>query len=63
MSTIPIQTLILDDDTNIGLTFDLINGTYKPFSTDLCNNVYTRIEDVSSNVYTQLNTHTKIVIF
>ena len=36
MSTIPIQTLIIDNDTNIGLTSDLINGTYKTFSlTDL----------------------------
>jgi hypothetical protein len=56
MSTIPIQTLIIDNDTAVGLTSDLINGTYKTFSlTDLSNNVYTRIADLSSNIYTQLN--------
>ncbi len=56
MSTIPIQTLITDNDTDIGLTSDLINGTYKIFSwTDSSSNVYTRIADLSSNVYTQLN--------
>ncbi len=48
MSTIPIQTLTIDNDTDIGLTSDLINGTYKTFSlTDLSNNVYTRIADLS----------------
>ena len=31
MSTIPIQQLVLDTDTDIGLTSDLINGTYKKF--------------------------------
>ncbi len=56
MSTIPIQKLIIDNDTDIGSTSDLINGTYKTFSlTDLSNNVYTRIADLSSNVYTHLN--------
>ncbi len=56
MSTIPIQTLIIDNDTDKGLTSDLTNGTYKTFSlTDLSNHVYTRIADLSSNVYTQLN--------
>ena len=28
MSTIPIQTLIIDNDTDIGLTSDLINGNF-----------------------------------
>jgi hypothetical protein len=57
MSTIPIQSLIVDNDTDIGLTSDLINGTYKSSSlTDLSNNVYSKITDLSSNVYTQLNT-------
>ncbi len=58
MSTIPIQRLIIDNDTNIGLTSDLINGTYKTFSLtdfELSNYVYTRIVDLSSNTYTQLN--------
>ncbi len=31
MSTIPMQTLIIDNDTDIGLTSDLIKGTYKTF--------------------------------
>ncbi len=54
--SINIQTLIIDNDTDIGLTSDFINGTYKTFSsTDLSNNVYTRTADLSSNVYTQLN--------
>ncbi len=56
MSTIPIQNLIVDNDTNIGLTSDLMNGTYKSSSlTDLSNNVYSKITDLLSNVYTQLN--------
>jgi len=56
MSTIPIQNLIVDNDTDIGLTSDLINGTYKSSSlTDLSNNVYSQITDLSSNVYTELN--------
>jgi len=56
MSTIPIQTLIIDNDTDIGLTSDLINGTYKSSSlTDLSNNLYTKITDLSSNVYSQLS--------
>jgi hypothetical protein len=43
-STIPIQTLIIDNDTDIGLTSNVINCAYKTFSlTDLSNNVYTRI--------------------
>ena len=55
MSTIPVQDLIIDNDTDIGLTSDLINGTYKSTSlTDLSNNVYSKITDLSSNVYTQL---------
>ena len=54
MSTIPIQTLIIDNDTNIGLTSDLINGTYKTLSlTDLSNNVYSRIFDLSSSLEVQ----------
>jgi hypothetical protein len=41
MSTIPVRELIIDDDTDIGLTSDLINDTYKSYSlTDLYNNVY-----------------------
>ncbi len=61
MSTIPIQTLIIDNDTDIGLTSDLINGNYKTFSLiDLSNNVYTRIADLSSNLYTQLNNKQQI---
>ena len=64
MSTIPIQTLIIDNDTNIGLTSDLINGTYKTFSlTDLSNNVYTRIFDLSSNLNTSINTKENILSF
>ena len=56
MSTIPVQDLIIDNDTDIGLTSDLINGTYKSSSlTDLSNNVYSKITDLSSNVYTQLS--------
>ena len=56
MSTIPKQTLIIDNDTDIGLTSDLINGTYKSSSlTDLSNNLYTKITDLSSNVYSQLS--------
>jgi hypothetical protein len=64
MSTIPIQTLIIDNDTNIGLTSDLINGTYKTFSlTDLSNNVYSRIFDLSSNLNTSINTKENILSF
>jgi hypothetical protein len=56
MSTIPIQTLIIDNDTDIGLTSELINRTYNTFSlTDISSNVYTKIVDLSSNVYTQIN--------
>ncbi len=56
MSTIPIQNLIVDNDTDIGLTSDFIHGTYQSSSlTDLSNNVYSKITDLSSNVYTQLN--------
>ncbi len=60
MSTIPIQTLIIDNDTNIGLTSDLINGTFKTFSlTDLSNNVYYTIFDLSNKIeeYIYLNKH------
>ena len=64
MSTIPIQTLIIDNDTNIGLTSDLINGTYKTLSlTDLSNNVYSRIFDLSSNLNTSINTKENILSF
>jgi hypothetical protein len=57
MSTIPIQSLTIDNDTDIRLTSDLINGTYKRSSlTDLSNNVYPKSTDLSSNVYTQLST-------
>ena len=56
MSTIPIQNLIVNNDTDIGLTSYFINGTYKSSSlTNLSNNVYSKITDLSSNVYTQLN--------
>ena len=64
MSTIPIQTLIIDNDTNIGLTSDLINGTYKTLSlTDLSNNVYSRIFDLSSNLNASINTKENILSF
>ena len=64
MSTIPIQTLIIDNDTNIGLTSDLINGTYKTLSlTDLSNNVYSRIFDLSSNLNSAINTKENILSF
>ncbi len=57
MSTIPVQDLIIDNDTDIGLTSDLIHGTYKSLSlTDLSNNLYSKITDLSSNVYNQLST-------
>ena len=57
MSTIPKQNLVIDDTIDIGLTADLINGTYKTSSlTDLSNNVYSKISDLSSNVYTALGT-------
>ena len=57
MSTIPIQNLIIDDDTDIGLTSDLVNGNFKTSSlTDLSNNVYTKIFDLSSNLNTKINT-------
>ena len=50
MSIIPIQNLIIDNDTDIGLTSDLLNGNFKTSSlTDLSNNVYTKIFDLSSN--------------
>jgi hypothetical protein len=56
MSTIHIQELIVGNDTDIGLTSDLINGTDKSSSsTDLSNNVYSKINDFSNNVCTQLN--------
>ena len=59
-TTIPIQNLIIDTNTDIGLTSDLINGTYKSSSlTDLSNNVYTKITDLSSNVYSQLSNKQK----
>ena len=32
MATIPIQNLIIDDDTDIGLSSDLINGSFKTTS-------------------------------
>ena len=64
MSTIPIQTLIIDNDTDIGLTSDLINGNFKTSSlTDLSNNVYTRIFDLSSNLNTSINTKENILSF
>ncbi len=57
MSTIPRNFLILDDTIDIGLSADLVNGTYKTSSlTDLSNNVYAKLSDLSSNVYTSLNT-------
>ena len=64
MSTIPIQTLIIDNDTDIGLSSDLINGNFKTSSlTDLSNNVYTRILDLSSNLNTAINTKENILFF
>ena len=64
MSTIPIQTLIIDNDTDIGLTSDLINGNFKTSSlTDLSKNVYTRILDLSSNLNTAINTKENILSF
>ena len=55
MSTIPIQNLIIDNDTDIGLTSDLINGTFKSSSlTDLSNNVYSKITDLSSNLNSKI---------
>ncbi len=62
MSMIPVQNLIIDDDTDIGLTSDLMNGTYKSSSlTDLSNNSCSKITDLSSNVYTQLNNSDQVV--
>ena len=56
MSTIPIQNLIIDNDTDIGLTSDLINGTFKSSSlTDLSNNVYSKITDLSSNLNSKIS--------
>ena len=64
MSTIPIQNLIIDNDTDIGLTSDLINGTYKSSSlTDLSNNVYSKITDLSSNLNTKINTKQNSLTF
>ena len=64
MSTIPVQTLIIDNDTNIGLSADLVNGAFKTSSlTDLSNNVYSKISDLSSNVYNQLATKEQILTF
>jgi hypothetical protein len=41
MSTIPKRTLILDNDNDISLASNLINGTYKGSSlTDLSNNLH-----------------------
>ncbi len=55
MSMIPLENSIIDNDTDIGLTCDLMNGTYKSSSlTDLSNNL-------SSNVYTQLNNSDQVV--
>ena len=51
MSIIPIQNLIIDDDTDIGLSADLIIGSFKTTSlTDLSKNVYTSIFDLSGNL-------------
>jgi len=62
MSTIPIQSLIIDNDTDIGLSSDLINGTYKSSSlTDLSNNLYSKITDLSSNLNTKINTKQNII--
>jgi hypothetical protein len=56
MSTISIQKLIIDNDTDIGLTSDLINGTYKTFSlTDLSSNVYTQLNDKQPNLTASTN--------
>jgi hypothetical protein len=56
MPTIPVQELIIDNDTDISLLSDLINGTYKRSSlTDLSNNLYSKLNDVSSNVSAQLS--------
>ena len=64
MSIIPIQNLIIDNDTDIGLTSDLVNGNFKTSSlTDLSNNVYTKIFDLSSNLNTAINTKENILSF
>ena len=64
MSTIPIQNLIIDDDTDIGLTSDLVNGNFKTSSlTDLSNNIYTKIFDLSSNLNSSINTKENILSF
>ncbi len=55
MSTIPIQSLINNNDTDIGLSTDLLNGNYKTSSlTDLSNNLYTKISDLSNNLNTKI---------
>jgi hypothetical protein len=64
MSTIPIQNLIIDDDTDIGLTSDLVYGNFKTSSlTDLSNNVYTKIFDLSSNLNSSINTKENTLSF
>ena len=64
MDSIPIQNLIIDNDTNIGLTSGLVDGTYKTLSlTDLSNNVYSKISDLSSNLNTKINTKENILTF
>ena len=64
MSTIPIQNLVIDDSTDIGLSSDLINGIYKTSSlTDLSQNVYTKIFDLSSNLNTAISTKENILSF
>jgi hypothetical protein len=64
MSTIPIQNLIIDNDTDIGLTSDLVNGNFKTSSlTDLSNNLYTKVFDLSSNLNSSINTKENILSF
>ena len=64
MDSIPIQNLIVDNDTNIGLTAGLVNGAFKTLSlTDLSNNVYSKISDLSSNLNTKINTKENILTF
>jgi hypothetical protein len=64
MSTIPIQNLVIDNSADIGLSSDLINGTYKTSSlTDLSQNVYTKIFDLSSNLNTAISTKENILSF
>ena len=62
MSIIPIQNLIIDDDTDIGLSADLIIGSFKTTSlTDLSKNVYTSIFDLSGNLNSSINTKQNIL--